>query len=134
MTIHPARPTDAAALRPQQRADSAAASGSALADSAGGDSVRTDSVRADSVRADSAAYDTAWSESRAEVPRSTSDRFESAMTADGKIYVVVAVVLIIWLGLLAFLFRTDRRIERLERRLDPDISEGESPDEAGMSG
>ena len=45
------------------------------------------------------------------------------MLSSGKIYVVLAVVLIIWVGLLTILFRTDRKIDRLERRLDEDRSE-----------
>ena len=47
------------------------------------------------------------------------------MGQDGKIYVVLAVVLLIWIGLLTVLFRTDRKIDRLERRLDRHISEDE---------
>ena len=45
------------------------------------------------------------------------------MLSSGKIYVVLAVVLIIWVGLLTILFRTDRKIDRLERRLDDDRSD-----------
>ncbi|MFI5153423.1 MAG: CcmD family protein [Chitinophagales bacterium] len=37
------------------------------------------------------------------------------MRSNGKIYVVVTVVLIILLGLLAYLFRLDRKISRIER-------------------
>lgn len=37
--------------------------------------------------------------------------------AEGKIYVVVAVVLIVLLGLFAYLFMLDRKITRLERTL-----------------
>jgi CcmD family protein len=48
---------------------------------------------------------------------------ERYMLADGKIYVVLAVVLIIWIGLVTFLFRTDRKINRLEREINSDISE-----------
>lgn len=35
--------------------------------------------------------------------------------ADGKIYVVVAVILIILIGLFAYLIRIDRKISRLEK-------------------
>jgi hypothetical protein len=45
------------------------------------------------------------------------------MGTDGKIYVVLAVVLLIWFGLLTLLVRTDRKIDRLERRLDADRSD-----------
>ena len=37
--------------------------------------------------------------------------------AEGKIYVVVAVVLIVLLGLFAYLFMLDRKITRLERMI-----------------
>ncbi len=37
------------------------------------------------------------------------------MRSNGKIYVVVAVVLIILIGLLAYLVRLDRKISRLEK-------------------
>jgi CcmD family protein len=38
-----------------------------------------------------------------------------ALRSNGKIYVVVAVVLVILLGLFIYLFRLDRKISRLER-------------------
>jgi hypothetical protein len=47
------------------------------------------------------------------------------MGQGGKIYVVLAVVLLIWIGLVTVLFRTDRKIDRLERRLDRDIPKDE---------
>ena len=36
---------------------------------------------------------------------------------DGKIYVVVAIVLIVLAGLIAYLIMTDRKIKKLEERL-----------------
>lgn len=69
----------------------------------------------------STAYDSVWAGSN--VPTQQPVGLERVMMADGKIYVVLAVVLIIWFGLLAFLFRTDRKIDRLERELDHDISD-----------
>lgn len=39
-----------------------------------------------------------------------------AMRSDGKIYVVVAVILIILLGLLFYLFALDRRLKMLEKK------------------
>lgn len=74
---------------------------------------------ADSLR--STAYDTVWTGET--TPTQEPEGFERMMVADGKINVVLAVVLIIWLGILAVLFHTDRKIERLERRLDSDISD-----------
>lgn len=43
---------------------------------------------------------------------------EALMLAEDKLPVVLAVVLVIWLGLLAFLFFTDRRLARIERGLN----------------
>ena len=40
------------------------------------------------------------------------------MRADGKIYVVVAVLLVILIGLIAYLFMIDRKATRLEKKLD----------------
>ena len=95
MTIHPFHPSDAPSLRPVQE--------------------RPDTT---------AAYDSTWTEQPAGPPRQPSmlDRF---MGRDGKIYVVLAVVLLIWIGLVTVLFRTDRKIDRLERRLDRHISDDE---------
>ena len=59
-----------------------------------------------------------------EVPTQAPDALERVMLAEDKLYVVLAVVLIIWLGLVFFLFRTDRRLAQLERTLGPGISEG----------
>lgn len=39
------------------------------------------------------------------------------MRSEGKIYVVVAIILVIFFGLIAFLIFTDRKISRLENRL-----------------
>lgn len=64
-------------------------------------------------------YDSTWTE---QPETETPDGLERVMLADGKIYVVLAVVLLIWFGLLAVLIRTDRKINRLERRLDEDGS------------
>jgi hypothetical protein len=91
MTIHPIRPSESPALRPDQE--------------------RPDTT---------AAYDSTWTEQPDSAPPDGLDR---VMGQDGKIYVVLAVVLLIWIGLLTLLFRTDRKIERLERRFDRHISE-----------
>ncbi len=39
------------------------------------------------------------------------------MRSEGKIYVVVAIMLVIFAGLIAFLIYTDRKISKLESRL-----------------
>jgi hypothetical protein len=79
------------------------------------------SLRPQQARPDSAAaYDSTWTEQPA---AQSPDGLERVMLSDGKIYVVLAVVLIIWAGVVTMLVRTDRRIDRLERRLDQDIPE-----------
>lgn len=40
---------------------------------------------------------------------------DTDMVKDGKIYVVVAVLVVIFIGILLFLFRTEKRISKLER-------------------
>lgn len=39
-----------------------------------------------------------------------------AMRADGKIYVVVAVLLIIFFGLIVYLINLDRKVSKLEKK------------------
>lgn len=77
-------------------------------------------LRPQQERPDSAAYDSTWTERPETQP---AEGLEQFMLADGKIYVVLAVVLLIWFGLLALLVRTDRKIDHLERRLDETSSE-----------
>jgi hypothetical protein len=60
------------------------------------------------------AYDSVWV---GEVPTATPSSFEAIMLAEDKLYVVLAVVLIIWFGLLIVMFRTDRKIAALEERM-----------------
>lgn len=40
------------------------------------------------------------------------------MRSEGKIYVVVAIVLVIFGGLAVYLFNMDRKVRRLEKKLD----------------
>lgn len=70
---------------------------------------------------DAAPYDTVWTETGAE-PSPDPVGLEVFMLEDGKIYVVLAVVLVIWFGIVYLLFRTDRRIDRLERQVEEDRS------------
>lgn len=62
-----------------------------------------------------ALYDEAAAQASSAQP---AEGVERVMLADDKMPVVVAVVLVVWLGVLALLFRTDRRLARIERRLD----------------
>jgi|GEM_PF-1149229 len=51
-------------------------------------------------------------------PTAASEPFETAMLAADKLPVVLGVVLIVWIGLLLFLTVTERRLRRVEARLD----------------
>lgn len=55
-----------------------------------------------------------------------AEPMERAMLAEDKLPVVLAVVLIVWAGLLWLVFRTDRRLARVERRL-ADAERGAPP-------
>jgi len=70
---------------------------------------------------ESSPYDSVWSNT--EVPVQQREGLEKVMLQEDKLYVVLAVVLIIWVGIIFFLFRTDRKIERLERNMTERISE-----------
>ncbi len=67
-----------------------------------------------------APYDSVWTSQ--EVPVQPPDALEQIMLAQDKLYVVLAITLIIWTGLAVFIFRTDRKIDRLEQKLDAGIS------------
>ncbi len=71
-----------------------------------------------------AIYDTLWAAS--EVPTRAPEGIERVMLAEDKLYVVLAVVLIIWFGLIFLLLRTDRRLDNLERELEDRIPEDAS--------
>lgn len=76
---------------------------------------------AQSPTADSAAvYDSVWSATDTLIAAPAPDTMEQLMVTDGKIYVVVAVLLLIWFGLLLYLYRTDRKLDRLERQIESD--------------
>jgi len=66
-------------------------------------------------------YDSVWAVS--EVPVQQREGLERVMLMEDKLYVVLGVVLIIWIGIIIFLFRTDRRITRLERKMAERIPE-----------
>ncbi|HLE57490.1 MAG TPA: CcmD family protein [Rhodothermia bacterium] len=61
-----------------------------------------------------------------EVPVADPSPLERIMLAEDKLYVVLAVVLVIWFGIVAMLVRTDRKIKDLERRLSDEGLEGRS--------
>lgn len=43
---------------------------------------------------------------------------EGAMLSNDKLFVVLAVVLVIWVGIAFFIFSTDRKLDRLEAALN----------------
>lgn len=45
-----------------------------------------------------------------------------ALRSNGKIYVVVLVIAIVFIGIAAYLFRLDRRVSRLEKETQSDKS------------
>lgn len=57
-----------------------------------------------------------------EVPTLEPTPLERVMLPDDKIFVVLAVVMVIWIGILFLLFRTDHKIKNVERELDENIT------------
>ncbi|MDX1530339.1 MAG: CcmD family protein [Rhodothermales bacterium] len=72
---------------------------------------------------DAAVYDSVWAGTPAALPEAPPVGLEVVMLQQDKLYVVLAVVLLIWFGLLFFLFRTDRRLARLEREVESRVPE-----------
>ena len=66
------------------------------------------------------AYDSVWAN-----PVQTVSWLDQIMLSQDKLFVVLAVALIIWFGLVFFVFRTDRKLNRLERSLQERIGEKE---------
>ena len=64
-------------------------------------------------------YDTVWTLS--EVPVQEPQGIERMMLAEDKIFVVLAVVLVIWIGIATLIWRTDRRLSRLEQEIDDGV-------------
>ena len=67
------------------------------------------------------AYDSVWT--NPDVPVQTVSWLDQLMLSQDKLFVVLAVALIIWFGLVFFIFRTDRKLHRLERTLEERIGE-----------
>ena len=66
-------------------------------------------------------YDSVWATQ--DVPEQQPEGIERVMLAQDKLYVVLAVVLIVWIGLAIFIYRTDSRIRNLERKVEESIPE-----------
>lgn len=67
----------------------------------------------------STAYDSLWAGSG--IPTQTHSGLEQVMLSDEKIFVVLAVVLIIWFGVILLVMRTDRHLTRVERSVEENI-------------
>lgn len=61
------------------------------------------------------AYDSTWATEQ--IPEMGPVGSEKFMLAEDKLFVVLAVVLIIWFGIVYYLFRTDRQINALEKSI-----------------
>lgn len=69
-------------------------------------------------------FDSIWANS--DVSLESLSPITQVMLSDDKIFVVLAVLTIIWVGIILFLVRTDRRIDSLERTLGDRINEDDS--------
>ncbi len=68
-------------------------------------------------------YDSIWG--NPDVPVQAVSGLDQVMLSNDKLFVVMAVALIIWFGLVFFVFRTDRKLDRLERTLNERIAQNE---------
>jgi len=64
----------------------------------------------------STAYDSLWA--GASIPTQDLSGLEQVMLAHDKLYVVLAVVLIIWIGIVILLLRNDARLASVERIME----------------
>lgn len=72
------------------------------------------------------AYDSTWA--TAQIPEQGPVGSEKFMLAEDKLFVVLAVVLIIWAGIAYYLFKTDRKILEMERALAERTPDAGIPD------
>jgi CcmD family protein len=78
------------------------------------------------VQSDTTAVDTltqAYSDKWQAMSDLNESGFIGTMASEGLIYVVLGVTLIIWFVLLFYMFTVDRRLSRLEQKLDHIIEE-----------
>jgi hypothetical protein len=64
----------------------------------------------------STAYDSVWA--GANIPTQDLSGLEQVMLSHDKLYVVLAVVLIIWIGIVILLLRNDARLTSVERTIE----------------
>lgn len=72
----------------------------------------------------STAYDSVWA--GADIPTQNLSGLEQVMLSHDKLYVVLAVVMIIWIGIVVLLLRNDARLASVERTIE---EQGISQDE-----
>jgi len=71
------------------------------------------------------AYDSVWAGGA--IPTQEMSAMEQVMLANDKLYVVLAVVLVIWIGIVILLLRNDARLQAVERSVEeriPDPDDG----------
>ncbi len=69
------------------------------------------------------AYDSVWAGGN--IPTQDLSRLEQIMLSNDKLFVVLAVVLIIWFGIVVLLLRNDRRLKEVERSVEERIPDME---------
>jgi len=79
-------------------------------------SVQPDSTADNAVHT---AYDSLWAGNG--IPTQAPSGLEQVMLSDEKIFVVLAVVLIIWFGIILLIMRTDRHLKSVERSVEENI-------------
>jgi len=80
-------------------------------------------IQDQAAEATSTAYDSIWVGGN--IPVQDLSRLEQIMLSNDKLYVVLAVVLIIWFGIVVLLLRNDRRLKEVERSVDERIPDME---------
>ena len=83
--------------------------------------MKTLQVAPDTTETASMAYDSIWD--TPDGPVQAVSGLDQVMLSEDKLFVVLAVALLIWFGLVFFVFRTDRKLDRLERSLDERIAQ-----------
>lgn len=83
--------------------------------------MKTLQVAPDTTATTSTAYDGLWG--TPDGPVQAVSGLDQVMLSEDKLFVVLAVALLIWFGLVFFVFRTDRKLDRLERSLDERIAQ-----------
>ena len=78
-------------------------------------------VAPDTTQNNTTAHDSIWA--NPDAPGQAVSTFDQVMLSNDQLFVVLAVALIVWFGLVFFIFRTDRKLDRLERTLNERIAQ-----------